>query len=334
MKSSSGSLDLPFAATAHPKAASIRHLPVNLFGSVMGLSGLALAWQQAGALYGAPAAIGEALGLFAMAVFVVLGLAYLAKWTWHREAVSAEFAHPVAGNFFGAVVISLLLVSALVSRYSPGWAEWVWSLGAALTFALSFVVVSRLMRGSMDAKNVLPALLIPGVAALDVVVTGAAMPMRWATEVNWAALGVGGAFAPVLFTLVFSRLMKQEAVARPMVPSLMVLMAPLAVGFLAYTQVTGSVDRFASSLFYAALFLFIVLVPKVFRRDVPFGPGWWAISFPIAALSNAALKYAQVHPSPLMETVAWALLLFLSGALAVLTVKTARIVANGALLRG
>ncbi|HEX7913070.1 MAG TPA: hypothetical protein VF534_33950 [Paraburkholderia sp.] len=33
-------------AASGPKAVSIRHLPVNLFASVMGLSGLALAWEK------------------------------------------------------------------------------------------------------------------------------------------------------------------------------------------------------------------------------------------------------------------------------------------------
>ncbi|MES2531109.1 MAG: C4-dicarboxylate ABC transporter, partial [Pseudomonadota bacterium] len=42
--------------------ASIRNLPVNLFASVMGLSGLALAWRVAHGSLGAPAFVGEAIG--------------------------------------------------------------------------------------------------------------------------------------------------------------------------------------------------------------------------------------------------------------------------------
>ncbi|MNN39640.1 potassium-tellurite ethidium and proflavin transporter [compost metagenome] len=71
---------------------------------------------------------------------------------------------------------------------------------------------------------------------------------------------------------------------------------------------------------------------KVFSRDVPFAPSWWAISFPLAALSNAALKYAEMKDSLPLQVIAWAILVFLSIALAVLTVKTLASLARGKLL--
>jgi len=313
---------------------SVRHLPVNLFASVMGLSGMALAWRQAAGQFGVPAAVGEAVGVFALAVFAVLAASYVAKLARHPDAVLAEFRHPVAGNFFGTIVISLLLLSAVLQPYSGAAARAVWTLGLVATFALSAVVVSRLLRGSIDAKLAVPAWVIPGVATLDIAVTGAQMPMAWAAEINWAAMALGTVLALVLLTLVLSRLAHQEPVATAMVPSLMVLIGPFAVGFLAYTSMTGGVDRFASMLFYFGLFMFGVLAPKVFRRDVPFAPGWWAISFPLAALSNAALHYALAHPAWPLQAIAIAMLAFLTLALAVLTVRTLHIAIDGRLLAG
>ncbi|MNP69289.1 potassium-tellurite ethidium and proflavin transporter [compost metagenome] len=75
-----------------------------------------------------------------------------------------------------------------------------------------------------------------------------------------------------------------------------------------------------------------MLAFKVFRKDVPFSPAWWAISFPIAALSNAALKYAYAQDSIVLSAVAYLILAFLTIALAVLTVKTLKILFNGKLL--
>ena len=69
--------------------ASIRHLPVNLFASVMGLSGLALAWRLAHGSLGAPAVVGEAIGAFAWGVFVLVSLGYLTKLAKHPQAVHA-----------------------------------------------------------------------------------------------------------------------------------------------------------------------------------------------------------------------------------------------------
>jgi tellurite resistance protein len=114
-------------------------------------------------------------------------------------------------------------------------------------------------------------------------------------------------------------------------PSLMILMAPFAVGFLAWVNVFGHVDRFAGALFYFGLFVFVVVSPKVFRRDVPFSPGWWAISFPMAALANAAIVYAQAQGGAVLHGLAGLLLAVLTLALAVLTVRTLHWVFSGKL---
>ena len=327
-------LNPPFPVFQPGAEVSIRHLPVNLFGSVMGLSGLALAWRLAHGGLGAPAWVGEAIGAFALAVFVLLALGYLLKLARHPQAVRAEFSHPVAGNFFGTIAISLLLLSALIARYSATAAQVVWTLGVLLTFALSFVVVSRLLKGRVEAAHAVPAWLIPGVATLDIAVTGGRMPMAWAGEVNLLAAAVGAVLALVLLTLIIGRLVHQAPLAPAMTPSLMILVAPFAVGFLAYTSLLGGIDRFAALLFYFALFMFVVVAPQVFRPSVSFSPAWWAISFPMAALVNAALMYAQVQATTPLRLLAGLLLAALTIALAVLTVRTLRIALDSRLLAG
>jgi tellurite resistance protein len=328
-------LTLPSASTPQARdRGSIGHLPVNLFASVMGLSGLALAWRLAHGSLGAPAFIGEAIGALALGVFVLLALGYLLKAARHPAAVRAEFGHPVSGNFFGTIAISILLLSAVIAPYAPATAQAVWTVGTLLTFGLGLVVVSRLLRGGTDGAQMVPAWIIPGVATLDIPVTGGQLTMAWAGEVNLLAAAVGVVLALVLLTLIVHRLAHHAPLAPPMTPSLMILVAPFAVGFLAYTNLVGEVDRFASLLFYFALFMFVVVAPKVFRPGVPFSPGWWAISFPMAALANAALKYAQVRSTWPLWGIAVLLLAALSVALAVLTVRTVRIALDGRLLAG
>ena len=227
----SASLNPSIPGIHPPAGASIRNLPVNLFGSVMGLSGLALAWRLAHHSLGAPALVGEAIGLLALAVFVMIALGYLAKLAKHPEAVKAEFAHPVAGNFFGTIAVSVLLLSAVIEPYSARFAQAAWTAGVLATFVLGFVVVSRLLAGRVDASNAVPAWLIPGVATLDIVVTGGQMPMAWAGEINLLAGAVGAVLALVLFTLIVGRLVHQAPLPPAMTPSLMILVAPFAVGF-------------------------------------------------------------------------------------------------------
>ncbi|MNZ47181.1 Tellurite resistance protein TehA [compost metagenome] len=312
--------------------ASIKNLPVNLFGSVMGLAGLSLAWRLAHQHFGVSPLIGEAIGMFAAAVFAVLVAGYLTKLARYPQAVTGEFKHPIAGNFFGTITIALLLLSAVAAPYSQTLGQVLWVLGSALTIVLGGLVVFRLFNGKQDLQHAVPAWLIPGVATLDIAVTGAHMPMAWAAELNLFAVAVGTALALIFFTTIFARLVHQEPLAKGMTPSLMILVAPFEVGFLAYTNLFGVIDHFAALLFYFGLFLAVVLGFKVFSRDVPFAPSWWAISFPLAALSNAALKYAEMKDSLPLQVIAWAILVFLSIALAVLTVKTLASLARGKLL--
>lgn len=323
---------LTSAQSAPTSSTSIKNLPINLFGSVMGLAGLGLAWRLSGQYFGIGVVLGEAIGALAALVFLLLTLGYLTKWVKYPGAVKAEFNHPIASNFFGTVTIALLLLSAVAAPHSQLLAEALWILGSGLTVLLAGLVVSRLLSGNQDSLSSVPAWLIPGVATLDIAVTGAHMPMPWAAEFNLFALAVGAVLALVFFTRIFSRLVHEAALAKTMVPSLMILIAPFEVGFLAYTNVFGEIDRFASVLFYFGLFLFVVLSFKVFRRDVPFTTSWWAISFPIAALSNAALKYAHAQDNTLLMVVAAVILLFLTVALSVLTVKTLISLFSGKLL--
>lgn len=299
----------------------------------MGISGLSLAWRQASHQFSLSPLVDHALGAIAVAIFVLLCIAYAAKAIMYPQAVRGEFRHPIAGNFFGTVTIAILLISSVVAPFSARASEVIWSIGAVSTIALAFTIVSRLLRGKVDAGHAVPAWLIPGVGTLDITVAGGTMPMAWAHEVNLFALAVGTMVAMVFFTMIMSRLIHHhEKLANAMVPSQMILLAPFEVGFLAYTSFFQRVDTFAAMLFYFGLFIFFSLVFKVFKRSIPFAAGWWALSFPLAALSNAALRYAEYAHYPAVTALAVGLLAFLSVVIAILLCRTIRITLNGQLL--
>lgn len=332
----SASATAPLTAASPRSRASIRHLPVNLFAAVMSLSGLALAWRFVQVQYGIGGPFADAVGWFAVAVFLLLTAGYAAKAMRHPGAVKAEFNHPIAGNFFGTFAISLLLLAAVLRPHHAALGQAVWVLGSAATLTLSFIVFGRLLRGRGDATHAVPAWIIPGVATLDIAVTAGpllATSTGWAGEVVLLATAIGTVLALVLFTMIGTRLIQHEPLSGPMTPSLMILVAPFEVGFLAYVNLSGGeVDRFAALLFYFGLFMFLVVAPKVFNRHASFGPTWWAIGFPLAALANAALKYAAAHPALPLQLLAGALLVFLTVAVGVLAVRTLHILFNGRLL--
>ncbi|OCT13597.1 C4-dicarboxylate ABC transporter [Paenibacillus pectinilyticus] len=313
---------------------SVQFLPVNLFASVMGISGLSLAWRQASKLFGSSPVIADCIGIVAVLMFIALSIGYLSKWMLYPQKVADEFVHPILGNFFGTIPISILLLSSIVGIYSEIAGQTLWIIGTATTLVLSYVFVSRLLKGNQELGNAVPAWLIPVVASLDVGVAGGTMPFPWAHEINLLCLAIGGIAALVFFTLILARLIHQAPLPAGLTPSLLILIGPFEVGFLSYTNFTQRIDQFASLLFYFGLFLFIVLFFKVFKKSVPFGVSWWGVSFPMAALSNAAIKYALFVHSWLLVAIAAIILTLLSIVLIVLFIRTLNILFNGKLLKG
>lgn len=315
-----------------PTGKSLERLPVNLFASVMGLSGLALAWRAVQSQFEVgrlPAAITSWLAIVA---FLIMSLGYLAKAVRHPAVVKAEFDHPIVGAFFGTISISLLMLSAVVDPYSQALGRAVWVMGCLVTVSLGYFAFGKLLRGGVDASHAVPAWLIPGVATLDIAVTGGHMPMAWVGQFVLFATAIGAVLALVMFTLIGTRMIQHQPLGPSMTPSLMILIAPFEVGFLAYVNVVGTVDRFAALLFYFGLFMFLVVTPKILRPVVRFGSTWWAIGFPVAALVNAALKYAAAYPTLPLRLLAMSLLSFLTAALSVLTFRTVKDLCNGRLL--
>jgi tellurite resistance protein len=222
----------------------------------MGISGLALAWRLASHEFGANPVISDIIVAIAVIVFLLLGIAYIVKAAKFPQAVSNEFKHPIAGNFFGTITIAILLLSSVVSPVSETLSEIVWTIGMISTIVLTFIIASRLLQGKIDAAHAVPAWLIPGVATLDIVVAGGTMPMEWAHEINLFGLAVGAMVALLFFTMIMSRLIHHEPLPAGMVPSMVILIAPFEVGFLAYTNFTHHVDTFSDLLFYFGLYIF------------------------------------------------------------------------------
>jgi tellurite resistance protein len=313
---------------------SVQFLPVNLFASVMGISGLALAWRQASKLFGTSLVVADIIGIIAIVVFIALSLAYISKWVLYPQKVKAEFMHPITGNFFGTITIAILLLSSVIGTYSQILGQVVWIIGTVTTLALSYIIVTRLLNGNIEHGHAVPAWLIPGVGTLDIAVAGGSMPLPWAHEVNLFSLAIGGVVALIFLTMILSRLIHHDPMHAGLTPSMLIMIAPFEVGFLGYVNFEQRIDQFASILFYFGLFLFIVLFFKVFKKSIPFGASWWGVSFPLAALSNAALQYAMFVNSWLLIAISTIILILLNIVLIVLFVRTVKSLFNGTLLKG
>ena len=274
------------------------YLPIGLFGSVMGLSGLSVAWRLAHARYGVPDWMSLGIAGLAILAFLLVSVAYAVKLVTAPEAVRNEFRHPIAGNLFGTALISLLLLPILIEPFAHRAAQGIWMAGAAGMVLFAWLIVSRWMSDRQQVAHATPAWIIPVVGLLDLPLALPVLGLPPLHGLMVFALAVGLFFAVPLFTLIFSRILFEPMLPDALKPTLLILVAPSAVGYSAYTVTVGQTDLFAEALYMLTLFLLAVLLGQLRNLPFccPFRVSWWAVSFPLAASSIAALRFAGARP--------------------------------------
>lgn len=283
-------LDTKPAAGGRTGAACLMHLPVPLYGSVMGINGLAIALAHAGG----PAWVGVAGTTLLHANLVwFLGLttAYLIKVIAHPDEVRAEWNHPVRMNFFPAISISLLLFAVGYLPVHEGMSKVAWMAGAALQLILLLRTLRVWVFRDAMLQTMNPAWFIPVVGNLIVPIAGVA---HAPIEVSWFYFSIGIVYWILLFGITLHRVVFEKGLPPKLLPTLFILIAPPAVGFLAYMRLTDELDSLARILYFHALFtgLMIFAFADRFVR-LPFYLSWWAYTFPLAALSLASFRYYE-----------------------------------------
>jgi tellurite resistance protein len=117
-------------------------------------------------------------------------------------------------------------------------------------------------------------------------------------ELSWFFFSFGLLFWIILLVIFFYRIFFHEPLTEKMLPTLFILIAPPAVGFISYFKLTGEVNDFSKILYYSAVFFAFLLLSQVtiFKNIKKFYLSWWAYSFPLAAISIAtALMYHQTR---------------------------------------
>lgn len=303
------------------------HFPVTLFAVTMGLGGFALALRAGESAANLPHAASPIALLAAVLAFVVIAAFYLVKSVRFPAAIMAEWSHPVRMAFFPAISISLLLLATATLPYF-GAASFVWLVATALQGGLTLAVIAGWIGArSFQMAHVSPAWFIPAVGNVVVPIAGAGLGF---VDVSWLFLSGGLVFWVVLLTLVMNRLIFHDPLPSRLLPTLAILIAPPAVGFLGYVSLTGEVDSFARILLNAAyVFALIVAVQLPRLLKLPFAVSWWALSFPVAALTLASFRYADMVGNPFFAGLGFGLLSLLAVIVLALLWRTGKAMAAG-----
>lgn len=289
---------------------------------VMGLAGLAIAWEKAAAMLGVQLSVVPWLIGLSVLVFVVLLGAYLAKLALHPDAVLAELRHPVRLNFMPTLSISLLLLAiALLHTAPPAVSLALWALGATVQLGFTLYIVSVWMHHQhFRIQHMNPAWFIPAVGNALVPIAG--VPLGF-VEISWFFFSIGVLLWSVLMTIVFYRVLFHQSIDARLMPTLFILIAPPAVAFIAYLQLNGGLDVLAQALYFAGVFLTVLLFSQArrfFRLD--FYLSWWAYSFPLAAASIASMRMFDQTGGAVYAYLGFGLLTLVTGMVVMLSVNT------------
>jgi tellurite resistance protein len=304
-----------------PTENRLEFCPVSLFAMVMGLAGLTLAWLH-GARLGlfAPAA-GLVLTAVTLALLGALLLLYGAKVLRHWDRVREELHHPIRMSFFPTVSIGFILAGTVLTPTAPQAAVWLWALGAAGQLAFVLLILSFwIHHETLQIQHFNPAWFIPVVGNVLVPVAGVT---HAPVELNWFYFSIGMLFWVVLLTILFYRIFFHPPLPERLMPTLFILIAPPAVGFLAYVKLTGGLDPFGRFTYYSALFMTLLLFTQ-YRRFIrlPFALSWWAYSFPLAAITVATLTMHELTGMAVFQWLGYALHVVLNAVIVLLVVRT------------
>lgn len=279
-------------------------MPVSFFGMAVGTLALGNAWRAAGEHWAWAGAVAPVVGWCGLAVYAVVLLSYADGWRRDPAAARAELRHPVQGAFTALAPTATMLAAMTVQPFVPlaGLILGVVGIGAAT--ALGVWLFGRLWQGGQDPDHVTPAVYLPAVA--QNFVAGTTLGALGLPDAGLWFFGAGLFSWLAVESMIFGRAATRAALPPGLRPVLGIQLAPPVVGGVTLLSlvpdgsfVLGSV-LLGYGLFQAALLL--RLLPWIARQ--PFGPGYWAFSFGVAALPTLALRLSAQRPGGSLDWLA------------------------------
>lgn len=272
----------------------LEFVPVSLFAMLMGVFGLGLTADAAARIFPPLGLMGDIVLGLGLVIFALVIAIYGAKILRHPQAVREEWNHPVKIAFFATATIAALLCAAALVPRAPQAALALWAVATIGQGVVTLAVITSWMsHRAFAVGHLTPAWFIPAVGNVIVPLAGAQLGF---VETSWLFFSGGMIFWLILLVLVMNRLVFHDPIPARLLPTLVILIAPPAVGFVAYAKLTGAIDPFARVLLYSA-YVFAALValqaPKLFR--LPFVLSFWALSFPLGALAVASINYGLLN---------------------------------------
>ncbi len=272
-----------------------KRTPPGLLAVCLGLIGCGLDWRAAARVLGAPEAIGQLwLGAAGGALGWVAFL-YLRKVVDRPGALSHDLRMPAGRGAVAAGSMALMLSGAALAPLSPSAATVVWAAGVILHAYVAVALLRELAGMPPDGRPAMPALYLPFVGQIVAPIGGVALGFEAVSAaLFWLAVAVWAALTP----FVLRRLARAAAPPPFLRPGVAILLAPPAIGLVAYDRLAPD-GWLVWPMFALAWLALIGLVTRAgWLIEGGWTLGWAAFTFPAAAFAGACLVMAERQLGP------------------------------------
>jgi len=341
------------------------------YGAVMGTAVVGIVAAQNPGAVPAVADTAHALGVvavgLAVALAVVLGVPYVARWVRYPADARADFANPVVGGLYGTFPGGLIVLALGIAAVGPSVVSGdvvtaaVAALGISgtlLAFIVSIAFTAQLvLRPSVEAPAINGSWFIPPVVTIVVPVVLVALAPHVAPSDLGGLIALAVAFwgmGIVLFVLVaslfYDRLILHPPLPAPLAPSIWIGIGPAGVGSLALLRIAAAgtplwgdaAPAVAAASLIGATALWglglwwlgaasVILVAHRRRGPLPFGIGWWGFTFPLGAFAAATVGIARGWHAAWLEALGVVLFVALLLTWAAVAARTVRAVRAGSM---
>ena len=307
-------------------------IPVSFFGIAVGALAFANLWRVAIRVWHLPTIAGDVLSVAALAVWVVVLLAYGHKWLTHAAEARAEMQHPVQSSFAALVPVSSLLAAQILQPYAHSVALALFGVAVVAQLVLGVYLHGRLWQGGRKPELITAAIYLPTVASSFVAGTAAAA--FGFHQLGGLFFGAGVLSWLAIESMILHRAAVHEPLPEALRPVLGIQLAPPVVGGVTYLSLSsGTPDLIALMLLGYGLYQVLMLLRLLpWIRQQAFVPGYWAFSFGVAALPTMAIRMVERGATGPLEWIAPVLFIAANVVIGILVVKTLGLLVRGKLI--
>ena len=264
---------------------------------------------------------GNALSIVAALVWLITAIAYLgnvgAQHRWKQE-----LSDQTLGPFTSLIFIVPVLLSVPLAQQARGAGEVVFGCATALTVLFGAWITGDWIARNGDIRRWHPGYYLPS-AAGGLIAGGASAALGFAT-LSHVLFGLGVGSYLLLGSIIGQRLFVVPELPKPLLPTIAIELAPPVVAADSWFAINGGrVDTTAAVISgFAVLMVLAQLRLIPLYRTAPFGPAYWAFSFPAAAAVTCGLHWLGAERVPGATGLGYALVGLLSAGFLLLAART------------